>query len=171
MGNRDLVAELDTFVSNCADGKNITVVEGGSGSGKSALIANFQKQHSDRNSDDFMISHYVGCSSDSTDLGETLRRLIVLLDGKDEEESLKKLPESSEIPQLARMFNESLKARATKVGKNKKAKMYVILDGLSQFDELTYFDELRAEHLSVYDLQWLPPNRTVCCKSIKNHEN
>ena len=74
--NKDQVAELASYVLK--PDFNITCLEGGSGSGKSALIANFQKQFSEKHPDNIIVAHYIGCSSESTDLGMMLRRLIII---------------------------------------------------------------------------------------------
>ena len=152
--NRDQVAELAGMVLDNNDGeKLITCLEGGSGSGKSALIANFHKKHMETNPDNTIIPHYIGCSSDSTDLGLTLRRLIALMDGK--EGIIDTLPEPEKIYELTKLFWQAIQVAATKQAKRKGTLLIIIIDALSQLDSARY--EIAEGHkVNTHDLCWLP---------------
>jgi Ran GTPase-activating protein (RanGAP) involved in mRNA processing and transport len=149
--NRDQVSELDVMILNPE--KLITCLEGGSGSGKSALIANFHKAHPDVHPDNTVIAHYIGCSSDSTDLGLVIRRLIALLDGK--EGIMDTLPEGDKVGDLTKLFHTTLAASAAKQAKKKGTTLIIIIDALSQLDQLRYEDN--GYRYSSHDLEWLPP--------------
>jgi len=152
--NRDQVAELAAMVLDNNDGeKLITCLEGGSGSGKSALIANFHKKHSETNPDNTIIAHYIGCSSDSTDLGLSLRRLIAVLDGK--EGIIDTLPEPEKIFELTKLFWQAVTVAAAKQAKRKGTLLIIIIDALSQLDSARY--EIAEGHkVHTHDVAWLP---------------
>ena len=52
------------------------VVLGESGSGKSALIANWARKYREDHPDDFMVFHYIGGTADSADYAKILRRIM-----------------------------------------------------------------------------------------------
>ena len=53
------------------------IVLGESGSGKSALLANWGSRFREKNPDTFLLTHFIGSSTDSTDYVATLRRIIM----------------------------------------------------------------------------------------------
>ena len=132
--NRDQVAEFSEMILSQSNNP-LMLVEGGSGSGKSALIANFVKVHQAKaDVEDQIITHYIGCSSDSTNIGMTLRRLIALLDGK--EGVFDSLPEPEAVNELTKMFAAAVMAASQKISKKKNTLLLIILDGLSQLDKV-----------------------------------
>ena len=52
------------------------VILGESGSGKSALIANWIKKHKEEYPDDFMVTHFIGGTADSADYVTILQRIM-----------------------------------------------------------------------------------------------
>jgi hypothetical protein len=54
----------------------LLVILGESGSGKSALIANWIKKHKEAHPDDFMVTHFIGGTADSADYVKILRRIM-----------------------------------------------------------------------------------------------
>lgn len=109
---------------------------GESGSGKSALLANWVERYRQQHSDVFILAHYIGSSSDSADPHKMLRRIMA------EIKAHYHLPD--ELPRdgksVLNAFPEWLRKAA--IG----GKCILVLDALNQLDD--------KQHAS--DLAWLP---------------
>ena len=68
----DAKLENTTIFGGAAD-KTPVVVLGGSGLGKSALMANWVVRWQENHPSELVIAHYIGCSALSTDLGRLLQ--------------------------------------------------------------------------------------------------
>ena len=113
------------------------VVLGESGSGKTALLANWVKRLRERADAPFVIQHYIGASSGSTDWMAMLRRILGELD---RHFGLKlEIPDQ---PAALRMAFASGLYRAAAAGR-----AVIVLDGLNQLED----------HDQALDLAWLPP--------------
>jgi nephrocystin-3 len=129
-------AALDAWIE---DGQSTTfLIEGLSGSGKSALIANWVAHHRARRPADTISLHFVGCSGDSASPQDIMRRALRQMPaapGGDVGERL-------EGAALAGRFASALEW-AGREAAAKSAYWIVALDGL---DKLTEWEDLR----------WLP---------------
>jgi tetratricopeptide (TPR) repeat protein len=113
------------------------VVLGESGSGKTALLANWVKRLRERTDAPFVIQHYIGASSGSTDWMAMLRRILGELD---RHFGLKlEIPDQ---PAGLRMAFANGLYRAAAAGR-----AAIVLDGLNQLED----------HDQALDLAWLPP--------------
>jgi nephrocystin-3 len=133
IGREEYFQRLDHHVQS--DDKPL-VITGESGSGKSALIANWVYRYRKENPEIFIIQHYVGSSQQGANHIAIIKRIILearrkfLLPGKlpDDPEELKKT-----FPQwLARVA--------------RKGRMVLVLDGLNQLEDTG----------NAHELWWLP---------------
>ncbi|MDE3090905.1 MAG: NACHT domain-containing protein, partial [Chloroflexota bacterium] len=113
------------------------VILGESGSGKSALLANWAGQYRDAHQDVLLLMHFIGATPDSTDWAAMLRRIMG--------EFKRRLGVQGDIPDqpdaLRAAFANWLSMAAA------KGRVVLILDGLNQLE-----DRDQAP-----DLVWLPP--------------
>jgi len=112
------------------------VIIGGSGSGKSALIANWVDRYRRQNPEIFIIQHYLGSSPQSANHIMIIRRII--------QEIRRRYGLADELPaepgELKKVFPQWLAMAA------QRGRMILILDGLNQLEDT---DNAR-------DLYWLP---------------
>eukprot|EP00005_Dracoamoeba_jomungandri_P014410 CAMPEP_0174272484 /NCGR_PEP_ID=MMETSP0439-20130205/51414_1 /TAXON_ID=0 /ORGANISM="Stereomyxa ramosa, Strain Chinc5" /LENGTH=2345 /DNA_ID=CAMNT_0015363075 /DNA_START=11 /DNA_END=7048 /DNA_ORIENTATION=+ len=139
VGRSSTIKELTKFVNGEEAGP--LVVVGDAGTGKSALLAQFAKQYSEKNDNCFVVSHFIGASPDSTDIRHTLFRICKELSTHF---SLGDVPE--EYKELKIAFVQVLEQLAFH-----SKKVVIILDGLDQLDE-----KERA-----HSLDWLPGTNKV----------
>ena len=114
------------------------LVEGPSGSGKSALMANWVAHHRTRHPADNVTLHFLGCSNDSASPQDIMRRALRQMAGVLDE----KPEEGLEGPALASRFAAVLE-RAGRETAARNDHWILALDGL---DKLSDWDDLR----------WLP---------------
>ena len=163
----DQVSELRNQVMQSK--KQLTVVHGPSGGGKSALIANFLVSYREKvsNKDNSpVIYHFIGSTARSSSLGHTLRRLIYHLnmdikkDAMPTEEQMRALedalPDADSLSQCIRDFHVALRKRCDKQAK-RKTNVVLVLDALTQLNSDTYRDEDGVQH-SPQNMQWLFQN-------------
>ncbi len=136
LGSRDpLMRDMLDFAA--ADGPpNIFVLTGEPGSGKSAFLAKFTRDLTALQPPSFVLPHFIGASTGSTDLRRTLRRLcheLALAAGNTESLPL-------DIKELITHFHALIAEAA--------GKQHVIL----VFDALNQFDATDGAHW----LNWLP---------------
>ncbi len=113
------------------------VVLGESGSGKSALLANWALSYREQHPDELVLMHFIGASPASSDWQAMLRRIIGEFDRRFELGL--KIPVSAEELRLA--FAGALHMAAA------KAKVVLVLDALNQLEDRE----------GAQDLVWLPP--------------
>ncbi len=134
-GSRDpLLRDLLTFATT--DGaQNLLVLTGDPGSGKSALLAKFcrslAEQTPEIHNSSFILHHFVGASSGSTDLRRTLRRLCHALAPAE--------PLPQDLKELIAHFHALLAGT--------KQRVILVLDALNQLDTTD----------GAHWLNWLPP--------------
>lgn len=73
IGREEYFRRLDAHI-NTED--QPLVILGDSGTGKSALLANWAARHRKQHSEDFMVEHYIGSQADSADYVRILRRIM-----------------------------------------------------------------------------------------------
>jgi nephrocystin-3 len=130
-------ATLDAWARDEQSGGAL-LIEGPSGSGKSALMANWVAHHRTQNPSDTITLHFLGCSSDSASPQDIMRRALRQMAG-----ALGENPEEGlEGVALAGRFVAVLE-RCGREAAAKSGRWIVALDGL---DKLSEWDDLR----------WLP---------------
>ena len=73
IGGESYIDTLDTWID---DGQQSILITGDSGSGKSALIANWMAVHQRAHPDDVVYAHHLGCSNDASAIQPLLERLL-----------------------------------------------------------------------------------------------
>jgi hypothetical protein len=140
IGRPDCFNQLDQFASSRVE-KPLVII-GESGSGKSALLANWAVQYRQSKPDDLVILHFVGASADSTDWRAMLRRIMAELQHRFD------IPQ--EIPeqpnQLRTAFANWLHLVASQATE-KGIRIVIVIDGLNQLEDRE----------GAPDLVWLPP--------------
>jgi len=133
IGGEQYYAALDQHVTQ----SNLPLVLlGDSGSGKSALLANWALRYQKEYPESFILSHFIGATPSSADLTSILLRIMRLL--KQRFDLPGELPENDQ--QIRSDFTNWLAMAAT------KGKLILILDGLNQLDNRD----------SAQELDWLP---------------
>ena len=125
------------------------VLMGESGSGKSALIANWVEKYRKKYPDDFMVSRFIGGTPDSADYVNLLRRIMEEIRERHEpkEDSARGVigaEKDDEIPTDPKKVVEAFPLWLAKAAA--KGKFILILDGLNQLDDRD----------NSPDLGWLP---------------
>ena len=148
------------------------VVLGESGSGKSALIANWIKKYRKDHPDDFMVTHYIGGTADSADYVKILRRIMEEIKAREDEKLGKKGggekeegittgsigKEQDEIPSDPKKVVEQFPLWLAKAAA--RGRFILILDALNQLEDKD----------NAPDLGWLPeyfpPNVRVILSTL-----
>ncbi|MCY2987443.1 MAG: tetratricopeptide repeat protein [Planctomycetota bacterium] len=112
------------------------VVLGESGIGKSALLANWVQHHREQHPQDFVLAHYVGSTSESTDAVRLMHRLT------------RELRHHLKLPGDADVAPEQVRVELLRVLSQIPAddRVILVLDGLNQLDDVNHAP----------DLGWLP---------------
>jgi len=126
-------ARLDRHAET--DGPPLVVV-GGSGLGKSALLANWVRQYRARHPDQFVFVHFLGASPASAEWGELVRRILATFNHR--------YGLSLEIPDEPGKLRDAFADGLRMVGSAHR--LVIVLDGLNQLEDR---DQAR-------DLGWLP---------------
>lgn len=151
-GSREPLLEALGRFAVTDTGPDVLLVTGGPGSGKSALLGQFVRQHTARYPQALVLPHFVGASPGSTDLRRTLRRLCRgLAQASHFQEAM---PE--EVEALTQHFAALLTHAAA--GRD----VVVVLDAINQMDA--------AHH--AHRLGWLPdplPARVRVVVSSPSH--
>lgn len=153
IGRQEYFDKLDAHASS--DGLPLVLL-GDSGSGKSALLANWTDRYREKHPEDFIICHYIGGTPDSADHVAMLRRIMEEIRARCEPISKRG---SAEIPTLAKGgeggFSEDIPSDSRKVveafplwlaNAAAKGKLILVLDALNQLDDKD----------NALDLGWLP---------------
>lgn len=124
-------------LSKQADGQDPPlVIKGESGSGKTAMLANWVKEYRTENPDIFLVQYYLGASSDSTSHVNLMRVIMLLI--KQRYSLEQEVP--SKTDKLINAFPNWLHMAAA------RGRMILILDGLNQLENRE----------NAPDLTWLP---------------
>lgn len=118
-----LMDQLNAFVTT-ADGPRGMIVTGESGSGKSALLANWARHHSNRFPTSFVVEHYVGASTSGNSHLGILRHLIAEISNR--------YPGSEAIPTTASGLEDNFPMWLARA---QGATLVIVVDGLDQLEE------------------------------------
>jgi nephrocystin-3 len=142
LGGEGYIAALDDAL---AQGKQRILVEGASGGGKSALIANWLENRAKKHRKELVHVHYLGATAEASDPQALVRRLV---------EAIKRLTESAEeIPSDPQALYDSLStwlAIAHAHAGKRKTKVLIVLDalnGLRDLQDLRWFPEFLPERV------------------------
>ena len=134
IGKQEYYDRLNSHVFS--DSQPLAIL-GESGSGKSALLANWSEKFKKEHPDEFLIRHFIGANPRSTDWAAMLRRIMG--------EMKRRLDIRGDIPaetrQLRTAFASWLHMAAA------KGRMILVLDALNQLEDRD----------GALDLLWLPP--------------
>jgi tetratricopeptide (TPR) repeat protein len=133
VGGQEYLDRLEQHAGG--DGKPLVLV-GPSGSGKSALLANWGVDYRKRHPDRMLFLHFVGATRQSADWAAMVRRIL--------EEIGHQLRIEIQVPDRPEMLRQALVNALYAVAA--KASMVLVLDGLNQLED-------RA---GARDLAWLP---------------
>jgi hypothetical protein len=155
-GHESLLGELESE-ANRTDAS--VVILGPSGSGKSALLANWLSRHVLRKPQDRVFYHFVGCDALSTSLHQLLARLILTCVTVDEAAGVT----AASTEELVTMLPLVLKQAADSVYEQGRGRLFIVLDALNQLDN-ERFAWLPGEE--VHRLGWLPEKLPAHVKLI-----
>lgn len=126
-------------LSEQANGQNPPlIIKGESGSGKTALLANWVQKYRMENPDVFIIQYYLGASSDSASHVNIMRSIMLRI--KKHHSLGQDVPK--EMDKVIKAFPNWFHMAAA------KGKMILVLDGLNQLENME----------NAQDLNWLPIN-------------
>lgn len=160
VGNRNLIQQLMLHTEQQTVPP--VVVEGESGSGKSALLANWIQQYKSRFPHHPLFAHFTGCNSASTQIRNLLMRLLNFCD--DEAAATGAICSMS-----SQTMYETLPDALHKVaerGRKFSARVIIVLDALNQLENES-FPWLPNRH--VHMLDWLPDmpdNIVLVCSTL-----
>lgn len=140
IGRPDYIEALDRHAAG--DGGPLVLL-GESGSGKSALLANWLPRWHATHARDFVFQHYIGGTPDSANHGRLARRLIAEI--KRWTDDSEELPDSRE--NVFKSFPEWL-AKARNRAAREGVRCIVVLDALNQLEDVDHARQLG----------WLPTN-------------
>jgi tetratricopeptide (TPR) repeat protein len=129
-------AYLDALDRHVGGGGPPLVLLGASGSGKSALLANWAERHAAAHPDELLVMHFVGATPDSADLLSMLRRLIG--------EVYRRFRIDRAIPTQAADLRAAFQDALGLVPRHHR--VVLVLDGLNQLEDRD----------QAADLAWLP---------------
>ena len=153
IGKQRYLDRLDEYVNS---EELPLVIQGESGSGKSALIANWVEGYRKKHPDDFILLHFIGSTADSADYVSLLRRIMLEIKAYIEPEQKKKegaqdniipfrqVDKEEGIPADPQELIEAFPLWLAKAAA--KGRFILILDGLNQL----------ANRDNAPDLDWLP---------------
>lgn len=133
IGRSDYFDRLD---EHCRTKEEPLVVLGESGSGKSALLANWVIRYRSEHPDDFLLMHFIGATPESTNWENMVRRILG--------ELKREINPLIEIPDQQSALSDAFNIGLNKIPGSKKA--VIIIDALNQLD-----NENNSQ-----DLFWLP---------------
>ncbi len=133
IGRQEYIDRLDDHALGTGDP---LVILGESGSGKSALLANWSFSFREKHPDTFLIQHFIGSSTDSTDYIAMLRRIMVEI--KERYDLQDDIPDKSD--DLCTQFPKWLSMAAA------RGRFVLVLDALNQLEDKD----------NAPDLVWLP---------------
>jgi nephrocystin-3 len=138
-------AYIDALDAAFAEGKQRVLVEGASGGGKSALIANWLEKRGKKHRTELVHVHYLRATAEASDPQALVRRLA---------EAIKRLTESTEeIPSDPQALYDSLStwlAIAHAYAAKRRTKVLIVLDalnGLRDLQDLRWFPEFLPERV------------------------
>eukprot|EP01130_Rhizamoeba_saxonica_P003562 TRINITY_DN1494_c0_g1_i2.p1 TRINITY_DN1494_c0_g1~~TRINITY_DN1494_c0_g1_i2.p1 ORF type:complete len:1252 (-),score=224.23 TRINITY_DN1494_c0_g1_i2:30-3785(-) len=134
IGNQDYFNRIQSKINST--NRSPLIITGVSGTGKSSLVCNWVKYFRDNNPSRTILSHYIGCNPQSTDLGYMLRRIFMEL--KEAMGITRSIP--SDLKDMVEAFPEWLGEASFKGG------LVLVIDAINQL-------ELKN---NAHSLQWLP---------------
>ncbi|GFN83092.1 tetratricopeptide repeat protein [Plakobranchus ocellatus] len=148
IGGQDYLAQLKSFV---LQDKSNVLITGKSGSGKSALLANFITLLRSEANSVHIIYHFIGCAQGTTDPQNIIQHILDELRGicddeqpadKEKYDALSNMEEENDFHEIYVALENEM-AKASKIGKA----VVIIIDGLNKVTAATK----TAKHL-----YWLP---------------
>ena len=143
IGRQDYFDRLDAHVEG--DGPPLVVL-GESGSGKSALLANWFLDYSAKHHDDFALIHFIGSTSDSADATHLMQRIMLELKRRFD------LPD--DVPAMPDQIRDQFPHWLDKVAG--AGRIVLVLDALNQL----------TDQDNAPDLNWLPRVLPRNCRLI-----
>jgi len=137
---------LDKYASSNTETPLIIFGEGGTG--KSALLANWLQRYRDQHPEVVLVSHFVGCSSASTNYHSLLYRLMWEIQDLLNDKTLD-IPKTNVSENLPQWLERTLV-------RNHRTKMILVIDGLDGIDERE----------NAKDLLWLPRTFPACIRVV-----
>jgi nephrocystin-3 len=134
IGRQNYFDQLDVHAD--ADGPPLVIL-GESGSGKSALLANWSVHYRTEHPDDFLLIHFIGATPASADWAAMLRRILG--------EIKRKFNIQEEVPDKPDALRSTFATWLNMAGA--RGRTVLIIDALNQLDD----------HDGAPDLVWLPP--------------
>jgi len=147
IGGKEYFDRLNNHIAS--EGPPLVLI-GESGSGKSALLANWAQEYRESHPEAFLICHYIGSTPDSADYVQLLRRIMEEIQQRYEpetkkEEDLSRITgEESTIPTAPQKVVEAFPLWLAKAAA--KGKFILVLDALNQLEDRD----------NAPDLGWLP---------------
>jgi nephrocystin-3 len=142
LGGEGYVEALDAALG---EGKQRILVEGASGGGKSALIANWLEKRGRKHRKELVHVHYLGATAEASDPQALVRRLV---------EAIKRLTKSTEeIPSDPQALYDSLSmwlSIAHAYAGKRKTQVLIVLDalnGLRDLQDLRWFPEFLPDRV------------------------
>ncbi|MEW6386990.1 MAG: tetratricopeptide repeat protein [Thermodesulfobacteriota bacterium] len=138
IGRQEYYDRLDKHAAS--DDKPL-VLQGESGVGKSALLANWLLAYREKHPDDFVFCHFIGATPQSTDYVDLLHRLI--------SEIKRHTKDQEEVPAQSDKLREALPlwlAKASAWAGKEQKHLVLVLDALNQLEDRD----------NAPDLGWLP---------------
>ncbi|CAD5125410.1 DgyrCDS13642 [Dimorphilus gyrociliatus] len=147
IGRQDVLEKLSTNKTNI-------LISGESGSGKSALIASWEKLKCKKQDEHIYITHYIGCGSETTSILDIWKRINteILYKKKDlefttEEKTIRETNEIRDHITIFRKFEQKLK--------EKGVECTIVLDGLEKvekssnqvFTPLYWIPKVQEQHI------------------------
>lgn len=137
LANEGYFMQLDKYASS--NDNRCFLVVGDSGIGKSALLANWAERYRQHHPENPLITHFIGCSSTSSNYLEMLKRFVAELQDILGDFTADR-PKDVDLPRQLPGWLESTLVR------NRKSRLVIVIDGLDNLDDRD----------NAYDLLWLP---------------
>ena len=139
IGKQEYFDRLDAYVDNPSDGQGLVVL-GESGSGKSALLANWIQRRCESHPNQHLIAHFIGATADSVNWQLMLRRIMGEL--KAEFDIPDEIPDDADA--LRSAFANWLHIVSAQCA---SSPLVLVIDALNQLEDRE----------GALDLVWLPP--------------
>ncbi len=149
---------VDTMNAHLEQPQSVLILTGESGSGKSSLLAHWAESLRNRDSNLFIIEHYVGVTAASTDPDTLMRRIVTEI--RDRTHSEDPIPPSS--AELAQSFPSWL-------GRISEERMVILIDAINQFNMEGRFLIWLPDHVSS-NVKWvISSTESEALQRVRDH--